>query len=482
MRLSPEAIREKVDEGVFILPEGVTIDELCEPDESKDRKNPLKKATKAAGVRAQGTDKHLVCFCVHTKLDFGGEHKEEGIIYFASETVILAIIRNPLWSGRRAILSEPVERVQGSFFGKSKIEPIKFLQWNLTDMWNMGQDSAMYTVLPIWSIDPVVTPQWQQLTMGLGAIWPTGDKVKALTQPQLWKEAMQICDVIKRQIWESLEVNEMMMGKMPQGRKNNAMIGGVQQEQSVNINDHASRYEDVMLNPLMEFLFEFDQQFRTDEIMIEQRGEIGVKAAIQTIPVPQWGEKYFFRWQGTEFMQNMQRMQQQIATMNVLKGIPPQLTPGKRLNLSPILENLVENVFGPEQGPRIFEDISDQFTIDPDTENEMLHNGFEVMVHESDNDQQHLQSHMRGAALAGDPLGLFKNHMRMHMEAIMKKRASQNPQAAGLPGAPGGAGPGVAGAPRPGALSAPGGGRPNQNPPGSIGADQMVDPGAMGRG
>ena len=42
----------------------------------------------------------------------------------------------------------------------------------------------------------------------------------------------------------------------------------------------------------------------------------------------QWGEKYFFRWTGTEYLQGVQRMQQKIAWMNVLKGIPPQLLGG----------------------------------------------------------------------------------------------------------------------------------------------------------
>lgn len=480
LRLSKERVKELVDEGVFILPENSDLDEFVEPrDPQRDRKNPAKRATHDAGIKTEGTNKFALVYLVYTKADLGGEIDEETIMYLSGPDEVSGIIANPLWSGKRPIISNPVERLKGSFFGKSKIEPVKFLQWNLTDFWNMGQDSAMYSLLPIWAVDPVAVPQWQQLVMGLAAIWP-GDptKIKPMTQPQLWKDAAQICDLIKRQIWESLDVNEMMMGRMPQGRKNNQLMGSMQQEQSVNINDHATRYEDVQLNPLLEMLFEFDQQYRTEELMIEQRGEIGYKAAIQTIPVPQWGEKYFFRWTGTEFMIGMQRLQQQIAWMNVLKGVPPQMLNGRTLDITPILEAGTENIFGPEMAPRILIDKRNQFSVDADMENEMLHNGFEVDVHEADDDPKHLQSHMRAASLAGDPMALFKGHMQKHMMQLKAKREMQMMQQKGTPGGPGGAAPGVAGTPRPGAL--PGPPRPGgQQPPGAVPQDQMMD-GAVG--
>lgn len=483
LRLSAGRVQELVDEGVFILPEGTDIEAFCNPDKRRDKTNPSKRQANDAGVKSEGTNKYALVFFTMTKLDLGGERKEEAYVYFAGENEIVGIIRNPLWSGKRPIISEPIERVQGSFFGKSKIEPVKFLQWNLTDFWNMGQDSAMYSLLPIITADPVSVPNWASLVMGLAAVWP-GDptKIKALSFPQLWKDAAQICDVIKRQIWESLDVNEMMMGRMPQGRKNNQLMGAMQQEQSINITDHASNFEEVVLNPLMEMIFELDQQYRTSELMIETRGEIGYKAAIETIPVPQWGERYFFRWVGTEFMLGMQRMQQQIATMNVLKGIPPQLLNGRTLDITPILEALTENVFGPEMAPKILVDKRNQFSVSADVENEMLHNGFMVDVHEADDDPEHLQSHMRAAGLAGDPQGLFRTHMAAHAAQLQRKREMQMVAQRGVPGGPGGGGgavpsQGVAGAPRPGALPAPG--RPAQNPAGAIPQDQMMD-GAMG--
>lgn len=487
LRLSKEAVQDMVDEGVFILPDGVEIDDLVQPDGSRDKKNPAKRQAKDAGVKTQGIYKYALIFCAYTKLDLGGERKDEAIVYYASKEEILGIIKNPLWSGKRPVLSKPVERVQGSFFGKSKVEPVKFLQWNLTDFWNMGQDSAMYSLLPVFAADPLSNPNWASMVVGLSAVLPIApDAIKPISFPPLWKDSAQICDLMKRQIWESLDVNELMMGRMPAGRKNNQLMGAMMQEQSVNISDHASRYEEEMLNPLLEMLFEFDQQYRTGSLMVEQRGEIGYKAQLQEIPVPQWGEKYYFRWTGTEFMLGTQRVQQQIGFMNVLKGIPPQALNGRTLDLTPILESATENIFGPEMAPRILVDKRNMYTVPADVENEMLHNGFDVPTHEADDDTEHLQSHMKAAAQAGDPMALFKAHMAKHMQQLQTKREMQmQPKPGGLPGAPGGgpgtvAPPGVAGTPRPGAMPAPG--RPAQNPPGAINADQMADGMAGPRG
>jgi hypothetical protein len=326
----------------------------------------------------------------------------------------------------------------------------------------------------------------------LAAVWPIApDDVKPIPFPQLYKDAGQICTMLKAQINESLEVTETMLGKMPQGRKNNQLMGAMQQEQQINITDNADRYEEVMLNPLLEMLYEYDCQFRTDEITIESRGEIGARAKMIKVEPQQWGERYFFRWIGTEFQATQNRIQQGIALMNVIKGIPPAMLDGRRLNLVPFLDKAVESVFGADLAPKIFVDERNTFTIDPELENEMLHNGLEVEVHEADDDNVHIRSHMKAAAIpdaatgVADPMGCFKKHLTAHMKQLQTKRQKQQAESmkalAGAPGGPPGAGPaGVAGTPgmRPGAM--PGQMRPAQGPAGMQHADQM--PGMPGRG
>jgi hypothetical protein len=438
---------------------------------------------------SESTYKYCLIYEVATNLVFDedGGHKEPALVYYAGPDMILGIIKSPWWSGRRPTISAPVENISGSFFGMSQIEPVKTLQWNLNDFWNMGMDSAQYSLLPIVMTDPLKNPQYQSMVMGLAAIWLTDPASTKFEQfPPIYKDAMQLCQGIKQQIWESLDVNDAMMGKMPQGRKNNQLVGNMQQEQQINIVDHAKRYEEVMLNPLLERMFELDQQFRDKELDVETMGDVGVKAGIKKISPQQFGQTYFFRWSGTAYQMNVARQQQMIASMNVIRGIPPQLLGGKRLDVSPIIQFLVEQTFGPELGPRILIDERDLFTVPADVENTMLHNNLPVEIHEGDNHVEHIQEHDKSAKLTGDTTGAYRNHIMMHMQALQKKQQmmlgqQQQQGGQGGPGAPGvppGAAPaGVAGTPRPGAQ--PGMPRP-QGPAGMIPQDNM--PGAPGRG
>jgi hypothetical protein len=476
LRLSKEAIEQFIDEGVFVgWSAQEIIDNLNDPDGGRQKRVPQKKRTADAGVRTEGTYKYALIYEVHTNLELEeGRGKEPVFIYYAGPEVILGIIRNPFWTKKRPIISAPVERIQGSFFGISRVEPVKYLQWNLNDYWNMGQDSAQYALLPIVMTDPLSNPNYQSMVMGLAAVWLTDPSKTQFAQfPAIYKDAVALCQAIKAQINESMEVNDAMMGRMPAGRKNQAQAAAQAQEQMTNILDHAKRYEETMLDPLLERMFELDRQFRTKELMVETMGEIGVRAKLENIPVQSFGERYFFRWVGTAYQTGMQRMQQMISWMNVLRGIPPQQLDGRRLNIGPILEAGTEQIFGPEVAPRILIDERNLFHVEPSDENLMMHNGMAATVHPADDDQRHIREHMQGAQLTGDPQGLYRAHIQQHMQQMQAKMQQQQPPQQGQPGVPGGAGPGVAGTPRPGAQ--PGQPRPQQ-PAGAIHPDQMQDP------
>lgn len=491
LRMSKDKVKQMVDEGVFVLPSKSKIDKWMTPGQSDGGMRgtpPPKQRSDEAGVRTEGTTQYALIYEVAAELEFDAGHKQLGLIYYAGQNEIVGIIKAPWWGGRRPTISAPIERVRGSFFGRSKVDPVKFIQWNLTDFWNMGQDSAMYSLMPIVMTDPLSNPNYASMVMGLAAVWAADpNKTKFAEFPQLWKEATAICENMKRQIWESMDVNEMMMGRMPQGRKNNQMIGAVQQEQMTSIMDHAERYEEVMLNPLIERMMEYDAQFRTKSLTVKTMGELGVKAKMTDIEPQQWGQRYAFLWTGTSTVTGMQRMQQMIATMNVLRGIPPQLLNGRKLDITPIVEKITEDTFGPEVAPRVLIDERNLFTVDPKTEDEMMQNGMMVEVHEADDDPAHIAQHQHSARMTQDLGGEFRAHIAKHAAQLQRKREMQMAQAQqqGQPGVPGPsaggpAKPGVAGTPRQGAQ--PGGLRSVQNPAGAINADEMIDAGARGRG
>lgn len=479
LRMSHDKVQQLIDEGVFVGQSASDLMErIAKPTGGKDKTVPQKKRTSDAGVRTEGTYKYALIFEAHTDLDLGEGMKEPVFVYYAGENEVLGIIRNPRWSGKRPIRSAPIERIQGSFYGTSKIEPVKYLQWNLNDYWNMGQDSAQYALLPIVMTDPLSQPNYQSMVMGLAAVWLTDpNKTKFAQFPALWKDAVGLCQAIKAQIMESLEVTEGMLPAQQKGRKNAAQQAAIAQQEQLIIIDYAKRYEDVMLNPLLEDLFELDRQFRTKAVTIATMGETGTQKRLEEIPPQAWGERYVFRWCGTAYVMGMQRMQQMIAWMNVLRGVPPQLLNGRKLDVTPILEFGTEQIFGVDVAPKILIDERNLFTIDPQEENLMMHNGLDAHVHEVDDDAAHIQAHQRGAVLTGDPVGKFRAHIAQHQQAMQVKLQKQlgaaQPKPQGMPGVPGGGAPGVPGTPRLGAQ--PGAPRPQQ-PPGLVHPDQVQDP------
>lgn len=481
MRMSEEDVERLVDAGVFILPEGLDASDWMEDKKGAKDTNPPKKSTHDAGIKTEGTLKYALIFEATAYLELEKGKKSLAYIYYAGENEILGIIKAPQWGSKRPQISAPVERISGSFFGISKLEAVKWMQWNLNDFWNMGQDSAAYSLLPVVMTDPESNPNYAMMVYGLAAVWPVDpNKTKMASFPALWKDADMMCASIEGKINKSLDVTDMMIGRVPAGRKNANMVGAQQMEQSIPILDHAERFEEVILNPLLERFFEYDCQFRDEEISVLSMGELGVQASMMKIPPMQWGNRYFFQWYGTEFVMNMQRMQQQISTMNVLRGMPPQQLNGRRLDVGPILEVLCDNVFGSELSSRILIDERNKYTVPPELEDEMMVNHITAETHEADDDIEHIKKHQVAAQASGDPAGIIRTHIEHHMMQLQKKRQmNAPPPQPGAQGVPGRAGPGVAGTPRPGAMTAgPQGGA--QQPPGAIGPDQM--PGAVPRG
>jgi hypothetical protein len=235
--------------------------------------------------------------------------------------------------------------------------------------------------------------------------------------------------------------------------------------------------EEGILTPWIQMVMWLDHQFRDRSLTIKQYGEMGIKANMQDIPPVQMNHRYEYRWFGVEAARNAQQIQQQIAMANVIKGIPPQLLPGYRLNMVPLVTRLCDNSFGHRLAPQVFEKI-EGVTVPAEMENQLMLQGFETPVHPADDDQKHMMEHMQ-AIQQGDYHGHIRTHIMAHQQQMQAKaqaaQAAQNPQ--GLPGGPGGAGPGVAGAPKPGGQVQ--GPRLLKQPEGAINPDRMAAAGAV---
>jgi hypothetical protein len=471
--LSKRAVEGKVSDGWFDKDE---VERMNKGSENyKD-----KKRAADAGVKLSGGTKYAQIYAVWTKLKVKGE-KTPCLIYFGGPDVILGIFKNPYWCGRPPILSEPVDILPGSFFGKSKIAPVEQIQYQINDMANMGMDSAQYGVLPIVMTDPLKNPRVGSMILSAGAIWETSpNDTQFGSFPPLWKDAMTMVTGLKQQIMESMDVNDAMLGKAPQGRKNAQAIAQQQGEAMATISDVVKRFEGMLSN-ILEWFYELDLQFREDDLLVKTEGEVGIQAVMQRIPPQEIHSRYLFKWMGTEQIMGAQRVQQMIGFMNVARGIPPQQLNGRTFDFGPMLDYATNVIFGPNLAPKTLIDERHKTSIPPDMENEFLFNNITVIVSPNDNDQEHLQIHTEYMKHTGDLNGLGQIHIRHHMAQMQAKLQANQPKPQGQPGIPGPPNqPGVAGTPRPGAM--PMQGRPIQQPPGAIHADVMADPNSMPRG
>lgn len=482
-RWSKAEIKNKIKQGLITDKAGEALLEAMTAKDSDSKINMSKQMTDAAGIKGQGGSKYAQVYETWLKVKIG---KELQICraYYGGEERILGCHRNPNWSDKINLISCPVEKVAGAFKGQSKVKFCADLQYAINDTINEGLDSAAYSLLPIVMTDPEKNPRIGSMVLNMAAIWQTSPKDTSFAQmPQLWKDAIELAAGLESRIQKNLSVTPAAITQQAPSKTTKKNQAELQMEMAVDILSTADAVivvEQGILTPLLQRMVELDHQYRDKKITIRQYGEMGYRASMQDIEPIQWDARYEFKWLGVEAARNAQQIQQQIALLNVLRGIPPQAYPGRKLNIEPILTQIIENGFGPRLAALVWGDAISQLSVDPKTENDMLEQNLPVEVHPTDDDTKHLQTHMQ--ALQVKPTPQLQVHIQKHVQQLQMKRQMMLMQAmggqGGQPGVPGGAGPGVAGTPRQGAQ--PRGPR-MQGPPGMIHNDQMKSPGMAPR-
>ena len=467
------ADKEIVDEDANVL-----LTEMEAVSTQGDKPNVEKKLAEAAGIK--GVGKFVLGYETWTKLKIDGTHRLCRI-YYGGERQILGVKLCAYWCDRVPIISGAVEKVAGIFKGRAPVADVLDLQILANDTINEGADTAHFSAMPIIMTDPEKNPRTANMVLGLAAIWETSPKDTQFAQfPELWRSAFERASELKQQMFQTLGVNPSMIpGSKGKQKTNQAEIANEQQVDLLTTADSVTVIEEQILSPILQRFADYDHQFRNEDIMIRTLGPLGHESAMQDIPPEQQGRRYSFRWYGVEAARNAAQMQQQIAGLNVMKGIPPALYPGYQLNLAPMLVQMAENLFGPRLAPKIFAPVNAP-SVDPMVENDMLEHGFEVEIHPGDDDQQHMQAHMM-VMQTGDPHGTIRKHLQAHQAQMMgKAMAAQQKMQGGPPqGGGGGGGQGSSGGQPPSPGAQPGTPSNMRAPPGAVAPDQMARMGGI---
>lgn len=367
-RWNEQKVKSLIEAGMIDPTEGKKLikDMSKEPSASwiVDRE---KKTAWEAGVQGSGRGKHALVYEVWTKLDIDGD-QVLCQCFFAGKDRVLHAHRNPLWCDRLPLIGAPARRVHGSYKGRSIIQTVDDLQYFINDMANEGADSSTKAMNPIVMTDPVLNPRYDSMIIAQGAVWrcnPNGTKI--LEFPQLWKDAGAIIQQFEAMIMQTLSVNPAMITQAYRRGKPNA--AEQMQEHAIDLLTTAnavSVIEEGILTPWVQLVVDMDHQFRDEEITVRSYGEMGMAANMEAIEPIQVGARYEFRWDGVEQARNVQQIQQQISGFNLLRAIPPQLMPGKVLDVSAILIPMVDTLFGAQRGRRVVVDLKEMAKTDPE--------------------------------------------------------------------------------------------------------------------
>jgi hypothetical protein len=471
-RWSKTQIREMMDRGEIIRSAGETLLETMSKPEGAGHSDIAKKQAEAAGVKAGGGGgKYCIGYETWTKLKVDAERRL-CVARWAGE--VLGCKLCPYWSDLEPVISVPVKKVAGLAKGRAPVISSIDMQVFANDMTNAGADTAYFSAMPIIAADPQASPG--PLILGLAAIWKIApDAVKFMQFPELWRGSQEIVANIKQQIFQSLGVNPAMIPQSTGGKqkRNQAEIAQEQQVDMLTTADAVSVLEDVF-NQMLERILWYDHQFRDEETTVRQYGEMGLRAQMQAIEPIQMGTRYTLRWLGVETARNAAMIQQQIAFLNVLKGIPPQMMQGYKINLAPAIVNAAYAMFGYRVAPLIVQDMRYQQSVDPELENKLLAEGFDLMVHPGDDDPKHMEAHLQAKQADGDVHATFASHMQKHQMQMQAKAMAAQQQMQQQGGQPGG-GQGPQG-PQGGSQPQPP--RPMRGPGGMIHPDQLSAAGA----
>lgn len=435
----------------------------------------------SAGIKKESGKMFCLVYETWAMINIKGERRICRI-RFGTDRLVLSCKRNPFWCDQVPLISAPANRVDGSFKGRSDMKLVETIQIAANDFINEGLDSATYAMMPIVMTDPAKNPRTGSMQLSVAAIWETSPQdTKFAVFPPLYQHALEVVGSFRQQIFQTLSVNPAMIptSQSKGGKTNQAQVAQEQQVDILTTADVVTGLEGDVLTPVLRWFVYLDHQYRDKDLTLRQFGPVGNTMNMEIIKPVQMDRRWEVRWFGVEAARSAQQMQLQMAGLNMVKGIPKELYPGFELNMAPVLQTFLENLFGPRVAALVFQDMKKKLGLQAQFENELLEEGFPVPVNVVDNDQEHMQSHQAAMQQSGDdPSGVFRAHIMDHMQQMQKKNAMQALQAKqGLP--PPGGQPPQNGGPRQGANSQ--GPRGGQNPPGVIHQDRLRDPGAMPR-
>src|ERR1700756_1517810 len=253
--------------------------------------------------------------------------------------------------------------------------------------------------MPVFMTDPAKNPRTATMILNLGAVWEIDpNSTRAVEFPPLWQHAIPLIQADMQMIFQAWGVNPSMLPQQtgrPGAKRNQAEVAMEIQVDLLTTAIGCSVLEEGIMTPSQEITVDLDHQFRDQDATVRAFGDLGSAAKMEDVPPQQNRTRLNFTWFGVEQARNAAQLQQQIAFLNVARGMEPALQKaGYMLDPAAPLIHAAGNIFGWREGRQVIRDMRQQMGVDPEFENEMLLQGLPAIVHMMDDDPRHLMAHI----------------------------------------------------------------------------------------
>jgi hypothetical protein len=268
----------------------------------------------------------------------------------------VCVRRNPFWFGgppyALKTLNERAESLYGIGLGRQAYD----LQGLVNDSFNLTNDNAIRSLLPIAKVNPNVVTKMGKLEPG--AVWFMSD-MKGLEFDRPPGEQVQYGH---QQVNQQMSFMSDLLGTPPQmqgqggGGSAKTATGAqiLQQNTRTDIQDVVEEIEEEFLEPLMEKVFALGQQYEA------QDKTVVVAGAPIKIPREVFAGGYSFRWLASSQTSNNVMRNQQLMQLHgaLAQAVPLLMQEGKKYVSSKLFEKLYTDGLG-------FRDFSEIVIDDP---------------------------------------------------------------------------------------------------------------------
>lgn len=259
---------------------------------------------------------------------------------------IMEVRRNPFWHQRPPYVCARDEWEVGSFYPRGQGHRVKGLQHILNDFANQTNDNGIYSLNPMWLMNPSLLTS-PATAIKPGGIWQ-GTDINAMAKPILppieqLQYGFQFLNLYQGMLMDHIGAPPIIQGVGAGKAGKTATQASILQKNAMNpLQDQVEDIENDVLVPLMEMCYSLNQQYRDEESMTAIAGT-QIK-----VPKEALAGKYAFRWlASSQAINQAQRASQVMQLMQVVMPILPLLAQsGKTADFVPLLKKLYSDGFG----------------------------------------------------------------------------------------------------------------------------------------